>query len=177
MGWGYLVLRLSQKCNFPQLLNNRFDEGGATDKIRIINMFKEKKIGPMSHSSSNETIIAQGVRVEGEFRSQGDVVIDGEVAGSVETQSTLQVGETAKIHADVKAVSAVIAGEVQGNIFVKEMLELLSTSRVKGDIVTGQISVAAGAQINGTISMGEGTTNGRGRKDPEMDEEEMSDEG
>ena len=107
----------------------------------------------MSTFVGNETIIAQGVRVEGEFHSQGDVIIDGEVVGSVETQSMLRVGETAKIHADVKAKSAVISGEVVGNIFAEEMLELTDSSHVKGDIVTGQISVASGARLNGRISM------------------------
>lgn len=125
-------------------------------------MFKDKNKNGMSSSASNETIIAQGVRVEGDFHSQGDVAIDGEVAGSVETQSALRVGETAKIHADVKAASAVIAGEVVGNVFVSEMLELLASSHVKGDIVTGKISVAAGARLNGRVSMEEAS--GRGRK-------------
>jgi cytoskeletal protein CcmA (bactofilin family) len=67
----------------------------------------------------------------------------------------LRVGDTARIHADVKAADAVIAGEVQGNIFVTGMLELLSTSKVIGDISTGSISVAAGAELNGRVSMGQ----------------------
>ncbi|HAU66174.1 TPA: hypothetical protein DCW61_02390 [Candidatus Uhrbacteria bacterium] len=134
-------------------------------------MFKDKKQTVMSNTSNNQTIIAQGVRVEGDFRSQGDVVIDGEVAGSVETQSSLRVGETAKIHADVKAANAVIAGEVQGNIFVQETLELLSTSNVKGDIVASVISVAAGAQLNGRISMDQ-TTASSGSKTTKGNEEE-----
>ena len=120
-------------------------------------MFKEKAKIAMSNQNAGETIIAQGVRVEGDFHSQGDVVIEGEVAGSVETKSALTVGETAKIHADVKAKSAVVAGEVVGNIFADEMLELLSTSHVKGDIVTARISVAAGARVNGRVSMEEAT--------------------
>lgn len=129
-------------------------------------MFKDKQKTVMPSQNAGETIIAQGVRVEGEFHSQGDVIIDGEVAGSVETQSALTVGETAKIHADVKAKSAIVAGEVVGNIFAGEMLELLATSHVKGDIVTGRISVAAGARVNGRVSMEEG-----GKGDKKEDEE------
>ncbi len=124
----------------------------------------------MPSSASGETIIAQGVRVEGDFRSQGDVVIDGEVAGSVETQSALSVGEAAKIHADVKAKSAIVAGEIIGNIFATDMIELLSTSRVKGDIVTARISVAAGAQVNGRVSMGEEGKGGKGNKTDKTEE-------
>ncbi|MBI4592016.1 polymer-forming cytoskeletal protein [Candidatus Uhrbacteria bacterium] len=134
-------------------------------------MFKDKQKPVMSNQASGETIIAQGVRVEGDFHSQGDVTIDGEVAGSVETLSALSIGETAKIHADVKAKSAVVAGEVVGNIFATDMLELLATSQVKGDIVTGRISVAAGAQVNGRISMGE---DGKGAKGKKVDEEELT---
>lgn len=116
-------------------------------------MFNAKKEARMANAG--ETVIAQGVRVEGDFHSQGDVVIDGEVAGSVQTSSALRVGDAARIHADVKAANAVIAGEIQGNLFVSGMLELLATSKVIGDITTKQISVAAGAELNGRISMGE----------------------
>jgi cytoskeletal protein CcmA (bactofilin family) len=116
-------------------------------------MFKDKKHTGMSNNSAQETIIAQGVKVEGDFRSDGDVVIDGEVSGTVETATFLRIGETARIKADVKAKSAVIAGEVQGNVMIGEMLELLATSRVKGDVTTARISVAAGAQVNGRLSM------------------------
>ncbi|MCR4314089.1 MAG: polymer-forming cytoskeletal protein [Candidatus Uhrbacteria bacterium] len=132
-------------------------------------MFKAKAKIAMPNQNGGETIIAQGVRVEGDFHSQGDVIIDGEVAGTVETQSALTVGETAKIHADVKAKSAIVAGEVIGNIFVAEMLELLATSHIKGDIVTSRISVAAGARINGKVSMEE---EGKGSKVAKVDEEE-----
>ncbi len=116
-------------------------------------MFRDKKHSAMPSTNTQETIIAQGVKVEGDFRSDGDVVIDGEVSGTVETEKFLRIGETARIKADVKAKSAVIAGEVQGNVTVHEMLELLATSRVKGDVATARISVAAGAQVNGRLSM------------------------
>lgn len=116
-------------------------------------MFKEKKPTAMPSTNSQETIIAQGVKVEGDFRSDGDVIIDGEVSGSLETAKSLRIGETARIQANVKAASAIVAGEIEGNIFVKEMLELLATSHVKGDIQTSRISIAAGAQVNGRLSM------------------------
>ncbi len=115
-------------------------------------MFKDKKPA-MPSPSSAETIIAQGVKVEGDFSADGDVVIDGEVSGSVATEKFLRIGETAMIKADVKAHSAVIAGEVQGNILAGEMIELLATSCVKGDITTKRISIAEGAQVNGKITM------------------------
>ena len=42
-----------------------------------------------SNTGANKTIIARGVKVEGDFMSQGDVVIEGEVHGKVATTGTL----------------------------------------------------------------------------------------
>ncbi len=134
-------------------------------------MFKDKKTGLMPNAAAGETIIAQGVKVEGDFHSNGDVVIDGEVAGSVETAKSLRIGETARIKANVHAQNAVISGLVEGDLIVDQMLELLSTSNVRGDITTGRISVAAGAQINGKLSMGS-VSEPEEDDVPEEDEEE-----
>lgn len=103
-----------------------------------------------------ETIIAPGVRVEGDFTSQGFVLIDGEVIGSVKTEADLDVGERAKISADVTASNAHVAGTVKGNIHVAERLEVASTAHVAGDIDAKILVVEQGAIINGKISMNEG---------------------
>lgn len=118
-------------------------------------MFSHKKesVMPQSHAG-NETIIAQGVKVEGDFHSQGDVTIDGEVTGSVETTAALTIGQQARIEADVSARSAVVAGHIKGNVRATESLELLTTSIVEGDIQTENLSVASGAVVNGKVTMG-----------------------
>ena len=138
-------------------------------------MFKDKQTGGQSSAGGNQTIIAQGVKVEGDFHSNGDVIIDGEVSGSVDTSEALQIGESARIKADVKAKSAVIAGEIRGNIVASDRLELTATSTVHGDIETALISVAVGAQLNGKISMG--TNNKKtSKKVDEVVEEAQEDE-
>ena len=105
-----------------------------------------------------ETIIAPGVRVEGDFTSQGFVLIDGEVIGSVKTESDLDVGERAKISADVTAANAHVSGMVKGNIIVGEKLVVASTAHISGDITAKTLVVEQGAIINGRISMGEGAS-------------------
>ncbi|NIP32680.1 hypothetical protein GWN26_06265, partial [Candidatus Saccharibacteria bacterium] len=59
-----------------------------------------------------ETIIARGVKLEGDFKSEGNVVVEGEVNGALTTSNDLRVSEGAKINANVKAQSAVVAGEI-----------------------------------------------------------------
>ncbi|MFH2062682.1 MAG: polymer-forming cytoskeletal protein [bacterium] len=101
-----------------------------------------------------ETIISASVKLEGDFASQGNVLIEGEVEGSLKTEKFLRVGERARIGADVAAASATVAGEIRGNIDITDRLELESTAKVFGDIKTSDLVVASGAVICGRITMG-----------------------
>ena len=114
-------------------------------------MFKRDDSGAVT---GGETVIAQGVKVEGDFTSSGNVVIEGQVAGSVKIDGDLRVGEAARISADVSARNAVVSGEIQGNLVVADMLELTASSRIVGDVSASVISVASGSNINGRVSMG-----------------------
>ena len=107
----------------------------------------------MSKEKDIETIIGSTVRVEGDFKGNGDVVVEGEVHGKLLTKGNLSVGKNAKIIADISAQSAIVAGEISGNIKVKETLELASSAKITGDVETQILTVATGAQINGNIKM------------------------
>ncbi|MEA3249578.1 MAG: polymer-forming cytoskeletal protein [Patescibacteria group bacterium] len=100
-----------------------------------------------------ETIISASVKVEGDFVSQGNVLIEGEVEGSMKTEKDLHVGEHARIAADVAAASATVAGEIRGNVDVSQRLQLEPTAKVYGDIKTRDLVIASGAVVNGRIVM------------------------
>lgn len=119
---------------------------------------REEEVYPIEESDASseelrDTIIAQGVKVEGDFKSKGNIIIEGQVAGSVKTDNDLQVGEKAKISASITAKNAHIAGEVQGNIKIKEKLELSETSKIYGDMEAKILIINAGAIFNGKCSM------------------------
>lgn len=100
-----------------------------------------------------ETVVGPSVNVEGDFASEGNIIVKGTVAGSVNTSRHLSVEQGAKIMANVKAGSARIAGEVKGNMKIREVLEITSTARVLGDIEVKTFIVEAGALIAGKVTM------------------------
>ena len=116
-------------------------------------MFKKSEHHMAHAQAGSETIIAQGVKVEGDFKSNGDIAIDGELKGSLATVASLHVGESAVIHAEVSAKNAVIAGTIVGNLHVEDGLQLHASSNVTGDIVTSRLLIAEAAVVNGRISM------------------------
>jgi cytoskeletal protein CcmA (bactofilin family) len=60
-----------------------------------------------------ETVVGPSVNVEGDFASEGNIVVKGTVSGSVATSKFLLVEQGAKIVANVRAGSAKISGEVK----------------------------------------------------------------
>lgn len=104
-------------------------------------------------SDEVETVVGPSVNVEGDFASEGNIVVKGTVAGSVHTSRFLSVEIGAKIMANVRAGSAKVAGEVKGNLKIRESLELTSTARVMGDIEVKVLSIEPGALLFGKVSM------------------------
>ena len=105
-------------------------------------------------SAGTGTVIARGVRVQGDFTSQSDVLIDGVVEGHVSTTAQLSVGSEARLKADVTANDAIISGSIEGTLTVKHRLELKATASVMGDISCETASIEAGAVVHGKVMIG-----------------------
>lgn len=106
-----------------------------------------------------ESIISPSTKIDGNFKSNGNVVIGGEIIGEFVTTQALRVEEGAKISANIKAREAVIAGEINGNLLIENHLDILSSAKIQGDIKTVSISVQQGACINGKCAMGNNSIN------------------
>jgi cytoskeletal protein CcmA (bactofilin family) len=113
------------------------------------------------------TVIARGVRVDGEFKSQGDVVIEGDVHGTISASGTLTVGSEAHIKANVTAEEAVISGAVDGNIIVKKQAVFHASAHIKGDITAERVTVESGATLEGKVQIGSPSMQASAKTPPE----------
>jgi len=104
-------------------------------------------------SGEMETIIGPSVKVEGNFKSGGNITVNGAVQGSIKTSRDLKVGKSAKIKAEVAANNLFLNGEIRGNVSIKEKAQLSSSSKILGNIETKTLSVEEGAVINGKCTM------------------------
>jgi len=114
---------------------------------------KDPKEGEEIRQDDVETIVGPSVKIEGDFSSNGNVMVAGIISGKFSTNQNLRVEEKARILADVEAAEAVIAGEVQGNVVITGHAEILSSAKITGDITTGSISIQQGAVLNGNFKM------------------------
>lgn len=109
----------------------------------------------MKPTGDLETIIGPGVNLEGNFVGEGNIIIRGNVKGSIETKNDLRVEEGATIEADVKAKNMYLAGQLKGNVNVNERVSLAGSAKLLGNIDCHFLSVEDGAIFNGECRMGE----------------------
>lgn len=102
-----------------------------------------------------ETIVGPSLKVKGNFKGKGNIIVEGEVDGNLKTEGYVYIGDKAKITANIEAKTARIGGMVTGNVKTKEHLEIVKSARINGDIECGSLSVEKGAQINGKCNMGD----------------------
>ena len=106
-----------------------------------------------SHSDDVETVVGPSVVVEGDFSSEGNILVKGTVSGNVKTGRLLTVEQGAKILANVRAGEALISGSIKGNIKVSDRLELTPSAQISGDVSCKVLVIAAGALLHGKVSM------------------------
>lgn len=108
---------------------------------------EDKKMGDI------ETIIGPSVLVKGNFTSNGNVVVEGNLEGHIKSGGKIIVGQSAKITADIEAEAADIGGEVVGNLTVKGNLTIKSGAKIEGDVKCSSISIEEGGLLNGKCDM------------------------
>ncbi len=140
-------------------------------------MFQKTTTPNSTEQPESETVIATGVKVEGEVASRGNISVEGEVYGSIKTDQHLRVGAGAKIFANVKAQSAFVSGTISGNIKIKDRLELTESAVIIGDVETKTIIVAEGGTLHGKVEMLSDTKSKEIRATAKADSKNPKDDG
>lgn len=118
----------------------------------MASMFDKGKIEGVK-SEGAETIVGTSVKLKGNLKSDGDIIIDGIVTGELKTKGSVAIGPNANIVANIKAKDVTISGAVQGNVEAADRLDLTETAKVIGDISANVLSIAPGATFTGNSKM------------------------
>jgi cytoskeletal protein CcmA (bactofilin family) len=99
-------------------------------------------------------VIGPSIQINGDLKGQEDLLIDGDVRGTVELRNnTLTVGSQGKVRADAFAKEIHVEGLVEGNLFASERVVIRKSAQVRGDITAPRVSLEEGARFKGSIEM------------------------
>lgn len=115
---------------------------------------------PDPHRSSppatgERATIGRSITIRGEVSGDEDLLIQGQVDGSVELkEQAVTVGREGKVKANITARMVTVEGEVEGDLKADEQVILRSSAKVQGDITAPRVVLEDGANFRGGIDMG-----------------------
>ena len=104
-------------------------------------------------------LISNGTEITGDIKSNGDIRIDGFLAGNLSTKGKVVIGPTGKVKGEVYCKNSEVSGAVDGRLSVSQLLTLKTDSRITGDIITFKLSIEPGAKFTGNCKMSESENN------------------
>jgi cytoskeletal protein CcmA (bactofilin family) len=133
----------------PQLAQQPPKEGSNTPMSSMPQRF-DTAPAPKGGSAT----IGKAVMVKGQIFSREDLVIDGEVEGTVELQEhKLTVEANGKVNASVKAREIVVVGSIHGDVEASDRIEIQKDAKLVGDIKAARIAIQDGAYFKGSIDI------------------------
>jgi len=98
-------------------------------------------------------LLSRGVSIKGSVKFPNELLIDGEVEGTINSPGKLSIGEHAQISGEIRAKSVKVRGTVEGNIFATERCELQSGCTLRGDIEAPRLVIDENATFLGSAKV------------------------
>ncbi len=99
------------------------------------------------------SILGPTLKFKGELTANEDLVIQGQVEGSIKHSSNLTIGEAGKLKANIEADHVSIEGEVNGDVAGGTSVVIKESANVDGNIYSPTVTLREGATFNGKIDM------------------------
>ena len=99
------------------------------------------------------SVLGPTLQFKGELSADEDLLIQGAIEGSIRHSSSLTIGESGRVKADVSAEYVAVEGNVEGDIHGSQSVTVCETANINGNICSPTVSLLEGATFNGKIDM------------------------
>jgi len=103
--------------------------------------------------ADTETIIGSTINVNGELRSDENVMIHGKIVGRIEATADLLVEESGSIEAEVVTHSIDVRGRIVGDVVASDRFEIHPSGNMVGDIRAPRVILTDGCKYKGHIEV------------------------
>jgi cytoskeletal protein CcmA (bactofilin family) len=112
---------------------------------------KQRRLEDKEQSSCS--VIAAQSFIEGNIKSQDDLLVSGRIIGDIECSGMVRLGQEGQIKGDIHSRFIIIEGELIGDIKEAEQLEIRKNGQIQGNITTKSLAMAEGSALQGNINM------------------------
>jgi cytoskeletal protein CcmA (bactofilin family) len=99
------------------------------------------------------SVLGATLRFKGDLVADEDLVVEGQVEGSILHTRSLTIGGPGHVRGDIRARRVIIEGKVDGNVYALEAVTLRSGAVLVGDVFARRVAIETGACISGRVDM------------------------
>ncbi|MCP4749529.1 MAG: polymer-forming cytoskeletal protein [Proteobacteria bacterium] len=99
------------------------------------------------------SFISDSCELRGNLYTRGGIRIDGKVSGLLNCGSTIYVGETADIEAEIVTRSLVSGGSITGDITAEDTVQINKPGSIRGEIKTCNLGIEKDVYFNGKCQL------------------------
>lgn len=101
----------------------------------------------------NASVLGPTLKFKGQLSAEEDLLIQGQIEGSIKHTSNLTIGKEGKVKANVTAEYISVEGTVKGDLKSSQSVTIHESADIDGNIFSPTVSLLEGATFNGTIDM------------------------
>ena len=102
------------------------------------------------------TLISRETVVVGDLHFTGNLDVEGLVQGNIiaknDKDALVRVVDKGCVEGEIRSPCVLINGEVKGDVHSSQHLELASKGRVQGNVFYTLLEMAAGSEVNGSLT-------------------------
>jgi len=108
---------------------------------------------PYDAGAKQTSILGPTISFKGELKAEEDLLIQGQIEGSITHTSSLTIGNEGNVKADIKAEYITVEGKVKGDMRGSKSVIITDSGNVNGNIFSPTVTLVEGATFNGSIDM------------------------
>lgn len=113
----------------------------------------------------NTTLVSRDTVVVGDIHFSGNLDVEGVVQGNIIAEkgkdALVRIIDKGRVQGEIRAPSVVVNGTVEGDVHSSKHLELAAKGRVTGNVHYTLLEMAAGSEVNGSLTHTEAQDAGR----------------
>jgi cytoskeletal protein CcmA (bactofilin family) len=104
-------------------------------------------------AAQKASVLGATLRFKGDLTADEDLVIEGQVEGSVLHTRSLTIGSQGHVRGHIRARRVIVEGKVDGNVYALESVTLRAGATLQGDVFARRVSIESGARVSGRVDM------------------------
>ena len=108
---------------------------------------------PYDTASERMSVLPPSLKFKGELSADEDLLIQGQIEGTINHTQRVTVCEEGRVKANIKAQIIKVEGAIEGDLHAEKSVFVAESGNLRGNIHAPSVCLVEGSHFNGAIDM------------------------